>query len=270
MRHRNRAFTLVELLVVIGIIALLIAMLLPVLGRAREQAKSAACLSNLRQIGQATLLYLTENNGYCVPTDYYGSSYSWPGILLGAGDLRADTSSSSSVVTTRNNVFYCPSGYTNAFTNTKGLSWTDVNLQLPQQSQVMNQPSTKYVSFWYGMNGATVSPLAPTGVYKIYPVWEVPPQNDMGNYSDWPRYSKIHNQSKMVYIFDGCSAVNTVSYFRVSPRHLNYRYTNLLFFDGHAEMMPTTTLPGPSSVQSWAASALTKLNPNVYWSIQQP
>ena len=60
-RMRRRAFTLVELLVVIGIIAVLMALLLPSLKKAREQANVTQCLSNLRQIGQAIDLYAMEN-----------------------------------------------------------------------------------------------------------------------------------------------------------------------------------------------------------------
>src|SRR6185503_7949764 len=64
MKANRKAFTLVELLVVIGIIAVLIGVLLPALNKARAQSQSVACLSNMRQLGQALNMFAQEHKGY--------------------------------------------------------------------------------------------------------------------------------------------------------------------------------------------------------------
>jgi prepilin-type N-terminal cleavage/methylation domain-containing protein len=88
---RKSAFTLVELLVVIGIIALLISILLPALGKARYQANITACLSNLHQIGLASIMYASDNHQYLPPRFRGGESSpansGVPGVPLTSGNL---------------------------------------------------------------------------------------------------------------------------------------------------------------------------------------
>src|ERR1700679_2896406 len=78
------AFTLVELLVVIGIIALLISILLPALGKAREQAKTAQCLSNMRTLGQAIQMYNLDYK-WMIPASYFDTftGYTPPAAAVG-------------------------------------------------------------------------------------------------------------------------------------------------------------------------------------------
>jgi prepilin-type N-terminal cleavage/methylation domain-containing protein/prepilin-type processing-associated H-X9-DG protein len=64
LHHSDRAFTLIELLVVVAIISMLIAILLPSLSRAREQAKSVKCLSNLRSLGQGVITHAAEDRDF--------------------------------------------------------------------------------------------------------------------------------------------------------------------------------------------------------------
>jgi prepilin-type N-terminal cleavage/methylation domain-containing protein/prepilin-type processing-associated H-X9-DG protein len=80
MRTRKTAFTLVELLVVIGIIAILVAILLPTLSRARENANRIACMSNLRQVANAFFMYTGENTGWFPCVAVFGN-----GLGYGAG-----------------------------------------------------------------------------------------------------------------------------------------------------------------------------------------
>ena len=99
-RHR-RAFTLVELLVVIGIIAVLVSILIPVISRARRQAKNVQCLANVRSLGAAFMSYLTTNRHAPVYLDPFTfPSGTWQANL---GGIYATTKVQLCPETTTNN-----------------------------------------------------------------------------------------------------------------------------------------------------------------------
>ena len=84
---KQDCFTLIELLVVIAIIAILAAILLPALNRARERGRSASCLSNLKQMGTSWKMYQDNNDEWC-PGGFYNSFYSPADISSNRWHLR--------------------------------------------------------------------------------------------------------------------------------------------------------------------------------------
>lgn len=109
---RNQAFTLVELLVVIGIIAVLIGILLPALAHAREAANRAACLSNQRQLYQALSIYANQSKDQ-IPIGYIGDEFQWNYTANYANSTRAFVTQFGLLrdVKLLNNpaTFFCPS-----------------------------------------------------------------------------------------------------------------------------------------------------------------
>jgi prepilin-type N-terminal cleavage/methylation domain-containing protein/prepilin-type processing-associated H-X9-DG protein len=144
----RRGFTLIELLVVIAIIALLAAILFPVFGRARENARKSSCANNLKQIGIGLIQYQQDFDGYMPASQQTGDSgglYSWPTIMFPYARSAQ--------------IFVCPSGERSAI--------------LPDAAKIPSPGTRRYCgvtdsaalpapSFAYSGDGST-----PLGVEKV-------------------------------------------------------------------------------------------------------
>ncbi|HEX8910925.1 MAG TPA: type II secretion system protein [Humisphaera sp.] len=250
------AFTLVELLVVIGIIALLMSILLPTLGRVKEQANSIKCLSNMRQLALAATTYTGQHQGYLVPADIAfangdanGRTWSetWATILVGEGlvpyPAKVDPNSPPAG---SDNVFQCPSGNLEMATITSIASGTPTarndargSFGYLHQSDGVNKGVNVFC--WYGING-TASSTDPAFAYRRVTVGTATTAT-----TGYVRANLVRNAASHVFLFDGVLGLNhqSTNPNRMNARHNNQKMTNLAFVDGHVESHYTRDLPAP-------------------------
>lgn len=254
-------FTLVELLVVIGIIAVLIAILLPSLNAARGQARLVQCLSNMRQIGVAMNTYAGDNQGFSLPAGYLtnptagdgGLAENYATILvngnyLNAPKVKAVTDSPSGDPS----VFFCPDGMTDILgviyspgpsQKPDPVSRTDPTGWRPWRQ--ISKDTGIIIDTWYGIN-ADWGSITSQGLHT--PAHILPDQTAKASggksYAILDKMASLHDTSRLVVMYDGIFYDLYYNANRVGARHGKRNKTNLLFMDCHAETADTAALPG--------------------------
>lgn len=228
--RKGRAFTLVELLVVIGIIAVLIAILLPVLGKVREQAKTVACMSNLNQIGKALIGYQNDFKGRFPPGDLRDgvkgpTIETWATILVANKYLPApqQDQDSNSIGSKGTSVFRCPNGTEEPYI------WAAYMLDIGGAGYWRTTSSylNLTVDLWYGVNGSWTPQGGP------YPMNRWP--TDYGDATARVT-SRIKRPADLALVFDGWYMhARNLNRMSVNARHQGMTRANFVFADGHCE-----------------------------------
>jgi prepilin-type N-terminal cleavage/methylation domain-containing protein/prepilin-type processing-associated H-X9-DG protein len=281
-RDSRAGFTLVELLVVIGIIAILISLLLPALNKAREQANAIKCMSNLRQISIGLIAYTSENKGWIVPsynlphvpgspTAYIAPPNvimdGWPSILDRDGFVRGTARDT-------NTTFYCPNtvdvdgmiaGQTGTYgANSRG--WIEWPMEFAGPSGGDSDPQVAVTwpdegfnkiirsSYWinaYNPIGGAVASIPQNDLYYTASVGFGP--DATGNYIGLHRTTNIKHSSLLIVVADGVymgrQGVDEAGMknSRIGFRHPGPAGSNTVanfgFADGHVEALNSSQAP---------------------------
>jgi len=259
---KKTGFTLVELLVVIGIIALLISILLPSLNKARETANRVKCQSNLSQMGKALLLYSNENKG-SFPRTYAGTGaikldYSATGATntdpFGNGAVPANSIPAAMFLLVRNEdmtteVFTCPSG-----TAEKDLMQ---NSAATQRSNFTGDTTTGLVTKNVSYSFVNVYPTT-TAIGLGYKTFITAFSSDFAVAADVSPASA--GQAGADAALSGCTvgAARSVMIKGNSKNH-DQDGQNVLYADGHAEFQQTP-LCGTQNDNIYTANSVSSSN----------